>query len=159
MTFYAIIRGVHESMIKSTDKLFEMIETDPESFLNEIGSGGLESQKSLFTEYLYRVMSERKLSFKDLSSMTGISLSHIYQISSGQKGAGRDNAILMAIAMGLDLEQTQKLLKLSHNGMLYPRVKRDAIMICCIECGMTIEETDKKLIENAEKGLMQKYDL
>lgn len=142
-------------MEKSTDKLFEMIETDPENFLNEISSSSLASQKSLFTDYLYKIMDEKNITFKQLSVMTNISLSHIYQISSGQKGAGRDNTILMAIAMGLDLEQTQKFLKLSHNGMLYPKVKRDAIMICCIECGMTVEETDNKLVENSEKGLIQ----
>ena len=142
-------------MEKSTDKLFEMIETDPENFLNEIGSSRLASQKSLFTDYLYKVMDEKNMTFKQLSVMTNISLSHIYQISSGQKGAGRDNAVLMAIAMGLDLEQTQKFLKLSHNGMLYPKVKRDAILMCCIECGMTVEETDNKLVENSEKGLIQ----
>lgn len=142
-------------MEKSTDKLFEMIETDPENFLNEISSSSLASQKSLFTDYLYKIMDEKNITFKQLSVMTNISLSHIYQISSGQKGTGRDNTILMAIAMGLDLEQTQKFLKLSHNGMLYPKVKRDAIIICCIECGMTVEETDNKLVENSEKGLIQ----
>ena len=65
------------------------------------------------------------------------------------------NIILISIALGLDLEQTQTLLKLSHNGMLYPKVKRDAIIICCIECGMSVMETEEKLAEKSEKGLIQ----
>lgn len=142
-------------MDKSTDRLFQMIDSDPEGFLEDIDKIGLSSQKSLFTDYLYKAMSRRNISFRKLSVLTNISLSQIYQLSSGQRGTGRDNAILIALALGLDLKETQQLLRLSYNGMLYPKVRRDAIIICCIECGMTISETNDKLLEKSEKGLIQ----
>lgn len=142
-------------MENSTDTLFTMIKTDPEEFLDCIDSSSLASQKSLFVDYFYKIMREKDMTFKQLSVITNISLSHIYQLSSGLRGAGRDNIILISIALGLDLEQTQTLLKLSHNGMLYPKVKRDAIIICCIECGMSVMETEEKLAEKSEKGLIQ----
>ncbi|MCM1334776.1 MAG: hypothetical protein NC084_06635 [Bacteroides sp.] len=140
-------------MENTTDKLFEMIETDPEKFLSGVGSTDFKDEQELFIEFLLRAMDEKYMNPKRLSLMTGISQSHMYQITSGAKRSGRDNTILMAIALGLDLAGTQRLLKLSENAPLYPRVKRDAILIACIECGLGIEETDRKLVENSEKRI------
>lgn len=141
-------------MSDTTNKFFRLIEKDPYGFLNEIDKHKLKSSKSLFMTFFYKMLDEKNISMKDIMLKTNISQSHIYQIVSGEKGVSRDKAILISIAMGLDLEHTQKFLELSHNSMLYPKVKRDAIIICCIEFGMSITEINEKLEEKNEKGLI-----
>ncbi len=138
----------------TTNKFFRMIEKDPYEFLNEIDKHKLKNIKSLFTEFFYKMADEKNISIKDIAIKTNISQSHLYQIISGSKNVSRDKAILISTAMGLNLEQTQKFLELSHNSMLYPKVKRDAIIICCIEFGMSITEVNEKLEEKNEKGLI-----
>lgn len=141
-------------MGSTTNKLFRMIEKDPYEFLNEIDKHKLANSKSLFVEFFYQMIDKKNISMKEISIKTNISQSHLYQIVSGAKGVSRDKAILISRAMSLNLEQTQKFLELSQNSLLYPKVRRDAIIICCIEFGMTIADINEKLIENNEKGLV-----
>ena len=141
-------------MGNTTNKFFRMIEKDPYEFLTDIDKHKLKSNKSLFTAFFYKMLDEKNISMKDITLKTNISQSHLYQIVSGAKGVSRDKAILISAAMGLNFEQTQKFLELSQNSMLYPKVKRDAIIICCIEFGMSITEMNEKLEEKNEKGLI-----
>lgn len=141
-------------MGNTTNKLFRMIEEDPYEFLNKMDNHKLASNKSLFTAFFYQMLDEKNISIKEITLKTNISQSHLYQIISGTKGVGRDKAILISTAMELTLDQTQKFLELSQNSPLYPKVKRDAIIICCIEFGMSITEINEKLEEKNEKGLI-----
>ena len=141
-------------MGETTNKLFKMIEKDPCGFLDKMDKQKLVNSKSLFTSFFYQMLDEKNISMKDITLKTNISQSHLYQIISGSKGVSRDKAILISASMGLNLEQTQKFLELSQNSMLYPKVKRDAIIICCIEFGMSVMEINEKLEEKNEKGLI-----
>ena len=139
---------------KNTDKLFQMIETAPEAFIDNIESEKLGNSESMFIEYFYKLMEDKGITVKQLVFKTAISQSHLYQIASGRRHLSRDTAIILSFAMELDLEQTQKFLRYSNNAMLYPKVKRDAIIICCIGCNMTYEQTNETLLKKSEKGLV-----
>lgn len=152
MVFFCI-KGVN-GMGDTTNKLFKMIEQDPNEFLKDVDKHKLTNSKSLFTAFFYKMLDEKKIPVKEITLKTNISQSHLYQIISGIKGVSRDKAIMISVAMCLNLEQTQRFLELSHNAPLYPKVKRDAIIICCIEFGMSLEETNDKLEEKNEKGLI-----
>lgn len=141
-------------MDNTTNKLFKMIKANPDNFLDGIDQKKLKSSKSLFTSYFYNMLDEKGKTIKELVLNTNISQSHIYQIASGIKGVGRNNAILISAAMNMNLEQTQKFLELSNNSMLYPKVRRDAIIICCIEFGMSATEINEKLEEKNEEGIL-----
>lgn len=139
---------------KSTDDLFEMIESDPENFMEKVDSEKLMNYKSIFNSYFNQLMKEKGLSIGYLVVRTTLSQSYLYQIASGVRRLGRDNAIILAFAMALSLEQTQRLLRYSNNAILYPKVRRDAIIICCINCNMTCEQADDMLLKHSEKGLI-----
>lgn len=139
---------------KSTDNLFEMIETDPAQFMDNIESERLVNYDSLFTDFFYKMMKEKGITLAQLVYKTTVSQSHLYQIASRRRHLSRDTAIVLAFAMGLNLEQTQTFLKYSNNAILYPKVRRDAIIICCIECGMTYEQANDTLLKKSEKGVI-----
>ena len=139
---------------KSTDELYELIETEPTEFIEKIETEKLTNYDTLFTNFFFQMLEEKGLSLAQLVNKTTISQSHIYQIAERRRRLSRDTAIVLAFAMKLDLEHTQKFLKYSNNAMLYPKVKRDAIIICCIECGMTSEQANELLQNKSEKGLV-----
>jgi hypothetical protein len=72
-----------------------------------------------------------------------IERSYGYQILRGARDAKRDKYIRMAIGIGLDLEDTQRLLTVAKQGVLYPKVLRDAALIFCIngKCGLMTTQT------------------
>lgn len=138
----------------STDNIFEMIEENSEKFIDSIDSEKFSDYKSMFTKYLYDLLKNKKMTISSLVYKTTLSQSYLYQIASGTRHLGRDKAIILAFAIGLDLDQTQRLLKYSNNAVLYPKVKRDAIIICCIDCKMTYEQANEILLGKSEKGLV-----
>lgn len=138
----------------STNHLFEMIETDPSEFMENIDDKKLASYKSMFTDYFNDLLRKSGMSVAQLVSKTTISQSYLYQIASGTRHMGRDTAIILSFVMKLNLDQTQQLLKRSNNAMLYPKVRRDAVIVCCINCNMTFEQANEMLLNKGEKGLV-----
>lgn len=138
----------------STDDLFKMIESNPEDFMEKMDSEKLMNYSSIFNAYFNQLLKEKNLTIGQLVVRTTLSQSYLYQIASGTRRPGRDNAIILAFAMNLNLEQTQKLLRYSNNAILYPKVRRDAVIICCINCQMTYIQAHDILLEHYEKGLV-----
>ena len=61
----------------------------------------------------------------------------------------RNKLLQIAFAMSLDLETTQKLLKIAKVGILYPRIKRDSIIIFALNKNLDFFECEN-LLEQAE---------
>lgn len=139
----------------STKSLLEMIKTDPEVFMDNLELNELKDDETMFIEFFYKLLEKNQLTIKQLVYKTTISQSYLYQIASKKRRLGRDTAIILAFAMQLSLEETQKLLKYSGNAVLYPKVRRDAIIICCIDSKMTFEQANEILLEKSEKGLVK----
>ena len=62
----------------------------------------------------------------------------------------RDEMIKLAVENSLTLSQTQKMLILSGKGKLYPRFKRDAVIIHAISNGKTLAELNEELAKLGE---------
>ena len=140
---------------KSTKSLLEMIKTDPAVFMDNLELNELKDSDTMFFEFFYKLLEKNQLTIKQLVYKTTISQSYLYQIASKKRRLGRDTAIILAFAMQLSFEETQKLLKYSGNAVLYPKVRRDAIIICCIDSKMTFEQANEILLEKSEKGLVK----
>ncbi len=138
---------------KSTDDLFMLINKDSSGFLGSIDENGLGRSTQLLSEYLYEKMNKYGVVPRDLVIRTNISQPHIYQILSGTRGVSREKLIALAIGIGLDLDETQRLLTIGQCGTLYPKVRRDAAIICCITEHMDLFETNEHLNMIEEKEL------
>lgn len=60
----------------------------------------------------------------------------------------------ISLAMKATVDETQRLLTLAEKGVLYPKVKRDAAILCCIETKKSLEYTNLFLEEHGEKKLL-----
>ncbi len=55
------------------------------------------------------------------------------QIFRGIRNPSRDKILQLAFGFPLNIEETQKLLKAADKSILYPKIKRDAVMIYCLK--------------------------
>ena len=70
-----------------------------------------------------------------------------HQLFNGTRRPSRDKVIQLAIAMKLSLSETQRLLQAAGKSVLYPRLKRDAVLIFCLKNGMDMIETQDILMK------------
>ena len=98
-----------------------------------------------FTTYLEACLTKQGMKKSDVIAQTNIQRNYAYQIFDGTRQAGRQKVIQLAIALNLDLHDTNNLLALSNNGSLYPKVKEDAILIYAIHHHYDIMKTNELL--------------
>lgn len=78
-----------------------------------------------------------------------------YQIFSGVRNPSRDSLISILVAMELDVEDVQSLLQVAGFAELYPKMKRDSIIINGIFTKKTVAQINESLYDNDEKTLNQ----
>ena len=64
-----------------------------------------------------------------------------HQLFNGTRKPSRDKVIQLAFGLGLDLAGTQRLLQIAQKSPLYPRLKRDAAILYCLNNHQDVLET------------------
>lgn len=137
----------------TTQELFLFLEKSPQLPLAMDGiSDNMESIS--FPSRLSEILRERSMSASELGEAALLSRSFTYQLCSGARAPGRDIVLRIALVLGLSLEETQRLLRSAQRGELYPRVRRDAIVIWCIGKRLSLYDTDEYLVSNGEEPLL-----
>lgn len=139
--------------MKTTDELQKVLENsnDLEKYLNENFD---DINNITFTEYIDKCLNEKGLSKSNVIEQSNIQKNYAYQIFDGSKNPSRNKVLALAFAMKLDVHETNRLLKLSNNSVLYPRVKRDSIICFAIthsnslmDTNILLDEMDEEIIE------------
>ncbi|MBR0277767.1 MAG: hypothetical protein IJQ50_04835 [Clostridia bacterium] len=98
-------------------------------------------------EYLVAIVEEKGLQKADVIRKSNIQTNYAYQIFSGLKIPSRDKLIALCFGLELGLSEAQTLLKYTGYAQLYPRIKRDSIIIKALEkhmdvidCNITLDE-------------------
>lgn len=84
-------------------------------------------------EYINSLLQKKALKPVDIIKKSNIERSYLYQIINGRRLPSRDKIIQLAIAIELNIDETQRFLKVGNKALLYPKVKRDAAIIFCIK--------------------------
>ncbi|MBQ4111149.1 MAG: XRE family transcriptional regulator [Clostridia bacterium] len=100
--------------------------------------------KQTSAEYLNDLLAIKQISVAKVVKKSGAG-EYLYKIFGGERKASRDVLIAMAFGMGLSLEETQLLLRISKIAVLDVRDKRDGVIIYGISHGWTVFETDDAL--------------
>lgn len=120
----------------------------PEAYLDE----GLTIDRSL-PDYLEQLRAEKGLKRSEIIRASDLNGTFVYDVFKGKSRLGRDNAVMLALGMGCTLLETQRLLRLDGVAELWPKVRRDAIIIWCVNHGFTRLQTDEELYRLGEKTL------
>ncbi len=138
----------------STEDLFRLIQSSPKSFESMVENNEILDKEPGFCETLNNFFTSHNVTVQQVIIETVLSKSYVYQVLSGERKPGRDIIIKIALAANLSLDETQHLLMLGEKGILYPKVKRDAVIMSSILRNRTVAETHDFLLSLGEKGLL-----
>lgn len=99
---------------------------------------------------MWKASGQRK---SDAARQAGISEVYLHQILSGLRTPSRNRLICLCIALHAGLEKPQQLLKDSGLAPLYPRNRRDAIILYGMSHGMDLAQINATLRKDQEAAL------
>ena len=106
-------------------------------------------------EFLGQLMTEKHLTKQEVIERSGLNREYGYHILSGaRKNPSRQKILALAVAMGLNLDEVQYLLRYSRQGVLYPRNQWDAVIISAIEQNLSVMQTNELLHSLGETVLL-----
>ena len=138
---------------KSTEELMNvLINTDNTTTLENVLIE-TEDAKTSFSKMVNSMLTEQNMTPADLQRKSGIARTYIYQILDGTRNPGRDKVIAVALALKADIDVTQRMLKVTGNAILYPKDKRDAVIIFAVNKKMTVTDVNNLLESNGARIL------
>ncbi|MCD8397569.1 MAG: hypothetical protein LUD12_10405 [Lachnospiraceae bacterium] len=114
------------------------------------------TEDPVFCHYLYHLMEKHGVAPKDIIVESGIERSYFYHVQSGKKMPGRNIVLRIAFCMSATYPEASQMLRLAGQGALYPRVRRDAILIYAIEKKLTMQQANDMLLQEKELPLYEK---
>lgn len=139
-----------------TDELLEQLlaSASPEQYLSGLASSDAVSSADPLPSYLAALLAEKGLTRAEVIRASGLNATYCYQVFQGDRHPGRDHALMLAFGLGCSLHETQRLLTRAGVAELWCRVRRDAIIIFCIDHGMTRVACDDELWRLGEPTLL-----
>ena len=134
-----------------TDELLQQLlaSATPEAYLLKVDL----PDRSL-ADYLRELLSEKKLTRAEAIRASRLNTTFAYQVFQGTRNIGRDKAIMLAFGMRCTLQEAQRLLRLAGVSELWCKLRRDAIIIFCLDHGMSRVECDDELYRLGEDTLL-----
>ena len=110
-------------------------------------------QNSTVPELLLQMIEKKGISKAVLAKQAGMSEVYLHQVFAGRRNPSRSRVLCICFGLNATLDETQELLKQCSLAQLYPREKRDAIVIYGLLHGMSLFEVNDKLFEEDEETL------
>lgn len=88
-----------------------------------------------------------------LADLAGCSRAYVYGIMKGVKHPEKDLLLRIAFVLGMDVDETQEMLKTAHRAALSSRDKRDICVIFGLVNRLDLETMDEVLLEQGQKPL------
>lgn len=137
----------------STEKLMSIINNSPD-IVKSISKYHSHFGNESVDRYLQELIEKYDCNISTVIIRSNLSKSFTYQIFNGTRTAGRDVLIRIAISIGIDLEETQYLLRLGDKSPLYPRIRRDAAIIFAIKHKYDLVQLDDIMASIEELPLL-----
>lgn len=139
--------------MKNTEELLNQLKLDKLSYseyLSENEDCFLDNDLSHFWK---KVMDLTEMKKVDIINKADVGYTFFYDILKGKKHPSRDTVIKIFLALRLDIDLCQEALRLYEWAALYPKLKRDSILIYSITHKFSLFETDDLLKKNNEAVL------
>ena len=102
---------------------------------------------------LTELYEQKHLTKAALARQAGMSEVYLHQVFAGRRNPSRDRLLCLCNGLEATVEETQQLLRQAGYAQLYPRVRRDAIILHAIAHGIALPLDNDKLYEENEKTL------
>ncbi len=100
-----------------------------------------------------RVIEASNMKKTDIINKADIGYTFFYDILKGKKHPSRDMLIKILIALSCEIDIFQEALRIYEWAALYPKIKRDSIIIYAINHKYSLRQTEELILENGEKAL------
>ena len=103
-----------------------------------------ELQSPDFSTLLKQSCERREMLPAQVIERSQIERTYGHQLFNGTRRPSRDKVIQLALGLGLNVDETQRLLRAAGKSQLYPRLKRDAVILYGIQKELpifTVQET------------------
>lgn len=98
-----------------------------------------------FPDYLSSLCAEKGLVPERVILRADIDRSYGHQLFNGTRRPSRDKVIQLAFGLELPLPEAQRLLQVAGKSPLYPRLRRDAVILFCLLHEKTVLEAQELL--------------
>ena len=102
---------------------------------------------------LETLLEDAGISKGEIAVRSGLSRVYVYQVFAGQKIPSRDSLLRICFALSLDIGQITGLLKHSGYPVLYPRDRRDSVILFAASRHKTLLELEEMLERQQLRGL------
>ena len=102
------------------------------------------------SKYLCLVIEEKALSKADIIRKSDINEIYAYQIFSGKRTPSRNKLLRICVGAEFSLEETNEILKVAGFSPLFPKIKRDSIIIFGIQNNYSILQINEELYSHQE---------
>lgn len=139
--------------MKTTDELLKLLNSTKsiESYFDNNSQSIIDIS---LTEYLNSVIEENDLTRSYIIQKSNLSSVYVYKILSGERHPQRDKLICLCFGMNMTLSQTQLALRLAGHSILYPKNRRDSIIIFALneranlmECNEALYNLNENILE------------
>ena len=104
-------------------------------------------------ELLGELYQKRNISKAALAKQSGMSEVYLHQVFAGRRNPSRSRLICLCFGLSATLDETQELLKQGGFAQLFPKNRRDAIIIYGLVNGASLFEVNDKLFSEGEETL------
>lgn len=140
-------------MAKTTTELLRELKRQscslPDYLSNHKETFMIEDIKSFWEE----IIAKKNYSKSNIINKSDFSYCYFYDVINGRKMPTKDKVVRLALAMKMSVDECQQALKLSGRSALYPKVRRDSVLIYSIEKHLTIAQCDDLLAQHGEDEL------
>lgn len=145
---------------ESTSSLMKVLKTAGESDIREYEAKHLVGATNDFFVYIDALLSEKGLKRQDVFQKADMPRKYGYKLLSGESHTtDRDKLLRLFIAMNMTLKETQRALALYGMPALYPKLKRDAVLIIAFNKGVSsVDTVNEWLHEHGEAELTRSGD-
>lgn len=137
-----------------TKRLFEMAEASPKVLKKMLLEDRSFPQALSLQDFLRKMLTEHGGSIAEVVRISLLSKTFVYQIFSGARNPSRDMLLRVGLAMSLSIDEMQHMLTIGRQGSLYPKIRRDAAILCCMAQKMDLAETNEFLESISERPLI-----
>jgi len=136
-----------------TSALFKVLDTTKniDAFIERFDS---DLEVISFHDYANQLAKEKNFSIPMIINSGSLNESYCYQIFKGKRKPSRDKTIQVCFAMGLSLEESNKMLRAAEKNELYCRNKRDAIFIYGINNHLSVLAIEEMLLDRELETLI-----
>lgn len=142
-----------EKYEKSTSELMRELETDGMSLEEYLENNPDTIESADLKKQWHYLIEKSNLSSFDIINRSEFAYAYYYEVVGGKKIPSRDKVIRLILAMHAELDDCQKTLRICGLSELYPRIRRDSIIIYAVNHKLTVYELNELLFIQKENEL------